>query len=303
MTRERDTSVPRVLIALDPAAPMTATLDALSGLTSGLRPHVEGLFVEDTRLFALSALSIAREVTLDTAEERPIQRDVLERQMRAQRARVEEMLTNALRGLALEVNFRVARGAVIEELQRAAREADLLVVGRSHYVAGARSWMGMRLASLAAETARTAGTLAIVQDAWATGNTVMVLYEGSSSSVRALTLASRLAHKESLALAVVLAGDAEECTRWRREIEALPLSCRADRWYRTEQPASDTVVRLARENGCRVVFLPARALDPAGSVVDHLMRELDTSVVVVGESLPPPPANDDKAELPTAGAN
>ena len=53
----------------------------------------------------------------------------LERQMHAQRVRVERMLTEAMSRFSVQPEFKVTRGRVRDELRREAQSADLVVVG------------------------------------------------------------------------------------------------------------------------------------------------------------------------------
>ena len=118
-------STRRVLIALDPAAPSSATLDALAGLVGAERPEICGLFIEDVTLLGLSSLSVVREVSLDTGAEDTMDTARLERQMHAQRVRVERMLTGAMSRFSVQPEFKVTRGKVRDELRREAQSADL----------------------------------------------------------------------------------------------------------------------------------------------------------------------------------
>jgi hypothetical protein len=297
MTGSRGSSVDRVLVALDPAAPMAATLDALAGLVSDAQPEVKGLFIEDASLLALSSLSFVREVALDTASEQRMTAELLERQMKAQRIRVERMLADASRRLSLRPSFKVARGIVLEELLREAEQADLILLGRSHRVAGPRSWMGIRLGGLAE---KIAGTLAIVQDAWSTGRSVSLVYDGSEAATRCLGLARQIGAREGLSLVVALVGDAEDRAHWQKRVGAVAPGIAE--WHSLAAPVLSDLVAIARNAQSRVIVLPGHLERQCSNLIEGLLRDLDCSVVIVGELRSGGNANPANQELLTDDA-
>lgn len=270
----------RILIALDPAAPNGATLDALTGLTGPEPAEICGLFIEDVSLIGLSSLSFVREVALDTGVERAMNPAQLERQLQAQRIRVERMLKGAVRRFSLNPDFKVTRGKVLEELRREGENADLVLVGRSPAQAGTRSWMGIRLGSLAAEIG---GVLAIIQDAWLTGQSVAVIYDGSECAIRCMALAQRIALSERLPLSVILVGTAHDFPHWRDALRADPVIAPVQRWNSIDPSRLGELGKYARAACARVIVLPGHLEKQHPELIESLLRTLDCSIVAVGE--------------------
>ena len=270
----------RVLIALDPAAPTSATLDALAGLVGAERPEICGLFIEDVTLLGLSSLSVVREVALDTGVEDVMDTARLERQMHAQRVRVERMLTGAMSRFSVQPEFKVTRGRVRDELRREAQSADLVVVGRSPRQAGARCWMGIRLGSLAAEIN---GILAFVQDAWLTGKSVALVYDGTECASRCLALAQRIAANENLPMVAVLVGNPRDCSRWQAALGSDSAAPRVRQWHGLETPRLGDLPDVVRAANARVIVLPGHLEKQRPELIESLLRQLECSIVAVGE--------------------
>ncbi len=273
----------RILIALDPAAPDGATLDALTGLVAPGPWKICGLFIEDVALIGLGSLSFVREVALDTGVERAMSRGQLELQVQAQGMRVERTLTESVRRFSLQPDFKVIRGKVLEELSREAENADLVVVGRSPAQAGPRCWMGIRLGSLAA---KIGGVLAIVQDAWLTGQSVALIYDGSECAGRCRVLAQRIAQREGLFLTVILVGGVRDCVHWRDALRADAVVAPVQHWNRIDPSRLGELGKYAGAAAARVIVLPGHLEKQHPELIESLLSQLECSIIAVGDTDP-----------------
>ncbi len=191
----------RVLVALDPAAPNPAAVEAAFCITGGSRSELVGLFVEDSNLLALASLPCAREITFATATERRLDATTLRDQISWCSELVRREFESAAQRLAFDYSFKVRRGEVIRETRLEAQGSDFLIVGRSVRTAGLRSWLGAMVYALAEPGAPT---VVFVQEGWSTGSSVLAVYEDPTVSTEILKTAAAIAQRERLALKVVV---------------------------------------------------------------------------------------------------
>ena len=277
----------RVLVALDPAAPMPSALEALTALAADLSPELIGLFVEDANLRRLCSLSCVREVSMDTGIERGLELGLMLNQLRVQRLRMERLLARAARQLRVPHRVEVIRGELVEELLRAAALTDLFLVGRASGMAGARSWMGSRLHEL---VGTVPGTVAIVHEPWRIGHRILVACDGDAAGRAALTLAARLAGSERVELVVAL-GDGGLSSAAKKAGLMATLARQAPlvdtRWVELGQLIPERLATLARGEQARAVVLGAGDPGAAAQMVEALLQKLCCSIVTVR---PPPGA-------------
>ena len=199
----------RILVALDASRASLDALAAAAALAERLGAELGGLFVEDENLLRLGGHPMARQLRLPSSDWRPLEREVIEADLRALAARAREALAEVAAPRHLTWSFRVARGQVSVEVLAAASQADLLVLGVS----------GHRLTRGPGETARAAlarapiSVLVLTRGA-RVGPPVLAAYDGSPAGEKALALGSRLAAAGTGELAVlVVASDSEEAER------------------------------------------------------------------------------------------
>jgi nucleotide-binding universal stress UspA family protein len=178
---ESDPAVSRILLALDASARGLAAMRAAAELAAGLRAELDALFVEDINLLRLAALPFAREVGYSSAHGRPLGFDELERTLRAQAARIQDLLDEAAQRLHLQFRFNVARGRVLPEVIARAGEADLVVLGKA----------GRALAGRVAAPAHSA-------------RPVLAVFEGGERGNRVLSAALRVAMKSGRGLTLLV---------------------------------------------------------------------------------------------------
>jgi|AACY02.2.fsa_nt_gi hypothetical protein len=252
----------RVVVALDPAAPRDEPFEALAALLDPERIEVTALFVEDDNLARLAALPGAQEVRWGPAPRRALLDAASLQQQLARRAdRVQRICEQAARRLSLRVDrFLIRRGEVLAELDLAAREAELLVVGRSLHSAASRSWLGAgpeRLGSALRGERAPRGVL-FVHEPWRTGTSILAVDDASRSAERAHSLAAALAETEHLPL---------------RTLDV-----------RGANPRPEALARACEDADARVLVLPrtivGRGSDGSAEDLAALVAELPASVLL-----------------------
>jgi len=231
----------RVVVALDPGAPRDEAFEAVAALLDPARTELTALFIEDDNLTRLATLPGVREVrTGPEPRTRSLDPAALDRQLAERAARIRRTCERAAARQRLRLaDFLVRRGEVLAELERAARDTELLVVGRSLRSAAARSWLGATPERVTDRLGSApAGGLLFVHEPWRTGTSVLLLagVGTADDSERALEQARTLAAAEALplhrlddpALGVDVAALADACARTDARVLVLPRSAVAD---------------------------------------------------------------------------
>ena len=203
----------RILVALDASPHSQAALRAAARLAAAMHAELHGLFVEDVTLLHLCNSPFCREVGLRTAVVRQLESHTVERQLRVLAAEMRRSLARVAGEAQVRWSFQVARGAVEQELLAAAEHAAVLSLGRAGWMAGAR--LGSTTRTMVQRTLRP---LLILGNRDGVIHPLTVLYDGAASADRALTLAVRLAQRNSQTLAVLLVGQPAEIERWQIRI-------------------------------------------------------------------------------------
>jgi hypothetical protein len=131
--------LPRIVIALDPFAPEASAFDVLRYLRGG-EFDLAALFVEDARLLSHAQSSLAREIVGGASREIGV--ESLERQLRARSAELRRYFDTFAQVLRGPHAFHVARGEVVEEIERIAAHCELLVVSVARAHRGMRAHWG-----------------------------------------------------------------------------------------------------------------------------------------------------------------
>lgn len=136
----------KILVALDASKSSFAALDAAVALAASMEAELQGVFVEDTELLRAAESPFARELAYPYNRPAPLDRSMVERNLRSQAETARSALAGAAEKARVPWTFRSVRGHVTPELLAAAEaaEADLIAIGR----------MGWKWGSLLGSTAR-----------------------------------------------------------------------------------------------------------------------------------------------------
>ena len=269
-------AVRRILVALDASGHSRAALETAAQLAAWHEAELEGLYVEDINLIRMATLPTTREVGPASTTPRPLVLRQLERVRRETAAGAERALTEIAKRRGVRARFRVARGAVISVLLEAAREADVVALGR----AGAGTQGPGRLGSTARHFAlRRTHSALLLQGRLAPGQSVVVFFDGSPSCERATAAAAGIANRLGANLVVVVSApdlkDGRQLeTAAKAVLDAQPGDVRARTLVGTDLPAVLRTVRSERPGLCVVGCVSGLGDDLVNQLVDELRVSL-----------------------------
>jgi nucleotide-binding universal stress UspA family protein len=195
----------RILVALDASRESQAALEAAAKLAARLEAQLLGLFVEDADLLNLAALPFSREVPLLSRTSRILQPEQIERDLKSRAAMARRALAETATALHIGWSFRIARGRVETELLAAAKDADLVALGKGTRPLSGHAFLGSTGRAIVARTIRS--VLFATMTSGPADAAVAAVYSEGHRSGEALALAARLAKHEGRPLVVFVLGD------------------------------------------------------------------------------------------------
>jgi nucleotide-binding universal stress UspA family protein len=276
---ERDFSVRRILVALDASPHSQAALEAAVELAAHMEAEMLGLFVEDINLLRLAELPFPQEICVSTTSCRQLDVQAIERELRAQAARLRRTLAMHAGRASVRWSFQVTRGAIAREVLTAAAGADIITLGRAGHSVGER-----RLGSTARAVLSDAPCLTLViQQGERLRLPVMVLYDGSPLARRALTAGCRLVEGRARHIIVLLPTRNEQMIQ-RIKSQVSERLKEFDLMARYHVVSALDVHRLARAiqtEPLGTLVLPADSEAVPHDKIADLMDEIEAPILVV----------------------
>jgi len=248
--------VRRIVMALDTASSVLPAIEAAAGLALGLNAELAGLFIEDERLLRFAGLPFAREFGFASARARPLAPASVEHALRAQAEQLRRLLAATAERLSLAWTLEVVRGEVPRSVLTRAGASDLLVLGRSEY-----SWPGATTRRV--DPAQRFPALA--------ARPVAVVFDGSATALRALSIGTTLAGVTGSALTVLIPATGTETFNDLRQRAVQHLADRASASYLyLPDNAPGSILRTARSRHFGVLLWPGRIEDLSPAQLSEL---------------------------------
>ncbi len=271
-------TIRHILVALDASRYSLAALRAATELAASLEAELEGIFVEDVNLLRAAGSPVAREVQYPFVAGARLDRKRMERELRAQAEQARRALEMACERRQVRWSFRVVRGEVAPEVLAAALEADLLSLGKASRPFTRRGRMG---STARAVTSQALGSVLLLQRDAGIEPPVMVTYNGSAASRRALQMAAHLGRKkEGYLVVVVVAATADE--EYRLQAETADWLRRQGiliRYRRVTRPNVTLLTHQVQSEGGGVLVLDATLLP--SQQLQTLLDDVGCSVLLV----------------------
>ena len=266
--REYETDLQRLLVALDSTADSLETLEIAAELAARLNAELMGLFVEDRRLMQLAELSCAREVRFASARAKPMRATTIGRHLRAQEAAAQRALASAAGGRRVSWSFRVTRGQITSVLTEESPEVGLVFVSRT----AGRPERHLYRPRISEEGGRPRRRIAHTE------TPVVIAYDRSALSDRALEVAGRIARAAPVTVLVPAQDAVEASTAARHRLANRPVPDHVMPVAAGDFASLRTAIGIA---GSDLLVLPCDSRLLGERSVDDLVDVLRVPVVLV----------------------
>jgi nucleotide-binding universal stress UspA family protein len=274
---DRLEEIRRILIALDASPSSLAALKMAAELANRHQAELIGIYVEDINLLRSADLPFSREVGVYSAIARTLDKHQIESELRTQARRVEQMLSRIARSTNLRWSFRNVRGSIHSELINAARETDLIILGK-------RGWSaGVRIGSTARHLAALAPVRSMIMERTVhPGTPILVVYDGSEQSQKALKTAGRICQAESQLTILIPAPSQEIAERLYQQIETWVSDQEFQVQFRWVPDMDERRIgSIAKSQGCEIVILPADSPQLHPEAISRMLEKADCAVLFV----------------------
>lgn len=270
----------RILVPLDASPNSLAALEVAAEMASRQRGEIIGLFVEDSDLLRYTEYSFASELSLCSCRLRPLQRRELELQLRARAERIRRALANAGNKWGVPWRLHISRGAVRSEIQRAALESDLTVLGKAGW---SQVLTGRTGSTVQALISGPGGPTLILQQGARIRATVFTVYTGSPLSEWTLSAIPELLQLERIHIIVYIPADSRfDFERLRQGAAAqLPQGTRAEFRTLTSPYCFQLLRKLAHGEASGTLILPCEAPEFQGRPLRELLNGVSLPVLLV----------------------
>ncbi|MBE0409527.1 MAG: universal stress protein [Anaerolineales bacterium] len=269
--------VKRILVALDASPQSLAALRVATDLAARLDAELIGIFIEDINLVQLARLPFTRQISIATGTLLQMDSSLVERELRSQARWALNNMALLADKLKFKWSFRVVRGAISPQLQAAAAEADITILGKT-------GWSGRRLLGSTAQNLvnKAPCTSLILQNPIHFGAPVIVLYDGTQTGKRALESVDLIISPETQLIVVLLAGDAEEARQFRREVDTFFSRQGLQPQYHWFRHINSAVLTdLVKTELCGVLVLPTKSERIPKKIILDTLNQSECAVLLV----------------------
>jgi nucleotide-binding universal stress UspA family protein len=275
--KRNDMIIRRILVALDVSPPSLAALEVAADLAGQLQAELMGLFIEDVNLLKLAQLPFVNEIQYPRAAVQKIDLISMETQLRMVADQARALLRESAERRNLVWNFRVVRGVVANEIQTAAREADLLVLGRI----SRRLVRSDRVGSTAAAVVnKTKQPVLLLHAGLDLSRPILLFYDGSDAAHLALKISALLAAINESLFILIWAEDKQTDRKYRQEItDQLQDDKLTLKFHRLSEKQAVIDVISSSDFGLFVVGDAQK--EPSTSIIQILLQEMDYPFLVI----------------------
>jgi len=267
----------KILIALDASPASQAALQLAAELAVRHEAELIGIYVEDINLLRSAEIPIIHEVGAYSAISRRMDRKHIESELRAQANRVEQLLARIARRTNLRWSFRSVRGLIPLELISAAENVDLIILGKKGWSAG------VQIGSTARHLAALAPVQSLIMEHIIhPGTPVLVIYDGSAKSEKALKTASHICTPGSILTILIPAADRRLAEEMFQDLEPWIAEQAFQVQFRwVPNLESQRIANLAHLLGCELVVLPAESPYFRPAAISSMLEDAKCAVLLV----------------------
>ena len=275
--QEREGGIRRILVSVDATSQSLTALRVAASLATRLDTEVIGIFVEDINLLRLAELPFIQEVGYFSARSYPMSSQGIERQLRSSNRWLQQVFQMLSSNTNIRWSLRTIRGSIAAELLDSVLDTDLLILGRTG-LPGMRQ-VGPIVRSL---INRAPTQSLIINRPVRPGTRVIILYDGSASSRKALLACELVIAPENPVIVLIIAPDFEQAQRLQAQAQAeLVAATNRTRYHGLRGADAILLAQLARREERGVLVLPAESdALPVDSLL-ALLDRTDCSVLLV----------------------
>ena len=257
MKKRKMTDLPgrvrRILVALDASQQSQVALETAALMAERMQAELEAMFVEDIDLLHLAELPFTHEIGLTSASRRMLDSVAMARALRVRAGQARAMLESIAAKHKIASSFRVARGKVLEELLAATETVDVVAVGTRGHKLGHGQQVGSTYSGML-QSCRC--SVLVLQENISPGDAIVVLFDGSDASMRALELAKTMSTSHHDPMVVVLLYRDSGAASLKQQA-AKHLGDTVDVEYRELSPSQlDELSRTLNSTKCGVFLVP-----------------------------------------------
>ena len=277
----RDMKIRKILVPLDASPHSMAALQAAVNCARNLEAELQGLFVEDTDLLKLGDFPFAQEVCVYSRECRPLDKQNLERQLRARAAHVRQKLAELSGRYHVPWTFRVSRGGVSSEILSATSDADMTILGKLGWSPAKSSRMGSTVEQI---IKKGRCPTFILQEGVRLQDPVIVLFTGSKLSWNCLSIAAKMGKMTLNPLVVLIpAATDEKYQKLSEQAQAYlqTLNIQDSRFQHLEKPYVQVLYQ--KIHGAGPILLPDEKIDNLETSLKEILSRFKNPVLLVKE--------------------
>jgi nucleotide-binding universal stress UspA family protein len=267
----------RILVALDASPASLAALDFATELAERHQAELLGIYVEDINLLRSAEIPFTREIGQFSGTSHYIDSRLIERELQAQARHVERLLATIARKANLRWSFRKARGVIHGELLEAAQGTDLIIMGKT-------GWSGRRQLGSTARYVAVQSTIQslILLRKVRPGTPIMVAYDGSTASQKALIAAQLISSKDIPLIVLLIAENPEQSQVLEAEVNDRTGQYDLQVEFRHAADfEGERISQMAMINGCDVVVMPVESQSFDTDALIDILNEADCAVLLV----------------------
>jgi nucleotide-binding universal stress UspA family protein len=209
MAEKEDTFIllRNILVAVDTSAHSRAALEAAAALAKITQANIRGIFVQEKRWSQVSRLPSSTAINEWTGELVSLEEDNMQQQVERLKKRLQRQLQAISRQHKIKHSWQTAHGQVSEQILEAAKEADLITIGRR-----GRSFSGRnKLGSTAKAIIRKADKpILILKEGLRLRDTITVVYNATAQSREGLKMALGIAEKNESKLSILVLNESSQ---------------------------------------------------------------------------------------------
>lgn len=196
-----------ILVAVDTSSHSRAALQAAAVLAQKMEGSIHGIFVQDEIWQKISKLPAKTTISELTGARVNLEEQDIQQQINMLKKRLQRELQTISRQNKISYTWQTVQGRVEKEILKAARDADLVTIGRRGCSFPQKKKLGSSAKAIIQTTDKP---LLILKKGLQLGESVSAIYDGSDESRRSVQLAISLAEKNESSVTVLRINDTRD---------------------------------------------------------------------------------------------